>query len=158
MAVFLGVSKTLDFLNKKPGDTNFWCVGRESRTAKPGDQLLVYFPRTISKEKAGIGQIYQITSEPQDPVESLCSNYKMYRDKMFQIEMRLQMSLNNHIQIHELRANKELQNWKAVKCSMQGTTFAIDRAFWSSLRAQIVASNPEADAILQLPEGEANKV
>ena len=144
MAVFLGVSRTLSFLNKKPGDLNFWCIGGTSKAAKPGDQLLLYFPQSASSTKNGIGQIYQITSTAQKSDHSACHSFGMS-----EVETQLLLNLNTHIQIRYMKADPVLRKWGAVGRNMQGVTFAVNSEIWPSLRAMIVASNPNADAVLE---------
>ncbi len=145
MAVFLGVSRTLALLDGEVGDAHFWCVGGASSTAKPGDQILLYFPVSVSRSKAGIGQVYHITSLPRKAAQSRCNNYGMA-----EVDMCLQLTLRNHIKISDMKADSILQNWGAIKRSMQGVTFAMNSEQWTALRAMIIEKNPDAEIVLNV--------
>ena len=139
LAAYLGVSRTLSFLGMKVGASNFWCVEGQSRAAKPGDLLLLYFPRSASGSKQGIGQIYRIVSEPANRGRSECSSRGM-----LDVDIELLVTLPNKVTASELKADSRLSAWSALRRNFQGVTFLIDEPTWQALQQMIVDQNPAA--------------
>ncbi len=141
--MFLGVSRTLRFLQMKPGEANFWCVAGQSRLARPGDLLLLYFPVANSRVINGIGQIYRITSEPRQMHRSPCASRGMAH-----VDTTLLGNLENPVTAKDMKGSEVVRTWGALSRSFQGVTFVVSPHIWSVLRATIVAHDPSADSLL----------
>jgi|SRR6185295_17463688 len=152
MAVYLGVSRTLSLLDSEIKEKSFWCIHTRSQPVQPGDYLLLYVPVTVSKIKNGIKQIYLITTGPTDITRSECSSRNMVS-----VETQLLMTLNNGITIREMKRDQTVQKWGAIGRNMQGVTFSMNYAIWSSLKSLIANKNPDAIPLLNDISGSLEK-
>lgn len=143
MAVYLGVSRTLRFLEMKPGEANFWCVSGQSTAARAGDLLLLYFPVANSARVNGVGQVYRITSEPERSHRSPCADRGMAH-----IDTTLLANLETRVTAKDMKANEVVSKWPALGRSFQGVTFVVPADVWSALRTMIIDRNPTAEQIL----------
>jgi hypothetical protein len=143
MSVYLGVSRTLAFLEDEPGTKNFWCVSSKSQPTQPGDLLLLYFPVGVSRVLNGIGQVYQITSLPQGGKHSECGDRSMSS-----IDTELLLNLTEHIRVKDMKRNKIVRQWGALSRNFQGVTFAVPDLIWNALYTMILNQNPEVEEVL----------
>ena len=143
MAVFLGISRTIEFLTYKPGDWNFWCI-EKSQHPKRDDLLLLYFPVSVSRIANGIRQIYRITSQPRITNDSECVSRSMAH-----VDTELLLNLAEGIKFNDLKKHPRVREWGAIRRNMQGVTFTINSTIWLALRTMIEEADPRARAFLQ---------
>lgn len=100
---------------------------------EPGEYALIYriYPHSHIK------YLVEITKDSY-------LNMDLVPDEIYSCGFKVLVDFENEVGIDEMKAKKELINWRPLKISFQGKVFEIDHEHWKALKELITSKNPDA--------------
>lgn len=99
---------------------------------EPGEYALIY---RISPH-SHIKYLVEITKDSY-------LNVGLLPEEIYSCGFKVLFDFQDELQIDEIRANKELTNWRPLQISFQGKVFSINEEYWNILISSLEDKNPD---------------